>query len=132
MEKQNLPAGNYTAIVVGARVEHYPSGSYIVQLLLSVTQGELKYSKCCKNMFYQDTPEQLALARSHFARIGGKLGDRTTVDTVIDYNTCRGVCLRGVLLFSFKGIFSSGFMPGLFYSSEKRKIFQQDIHQKPL
>ena len=47
MEKQNLPAGNYTAIVVGARVEHYPSGSYIVQLLLSVTQGELKYSKCC-------------------------------------------------------------------------------------
>ena len=51
MEKQNLPAGNYTAIVVGARVEHYPSGSYIVQLLLSVTQGELKYSKCCKNMF---------------------------------------------------------------------------------
>lgn len=80
MEKQNLPAGNYTAIVVGARVEHYPSGSYIVQLLLSVTQGELKYSKCCKNMFYQDTPEQLALARSHFARIGGRLGDRFTVD----------------------------------------------------
>ena len=34
----------------------------------------------------------------------------------------------GVLLFSFKGIFSSGFMPGLFYSSEKRKIFQQYIH----
>ena len=80
MEKQNLPAGNYTAIVVGARVEHYPSGSYIVQLLLSVTQGELKYSKCCKNMFYQDTPEQMALARSHFGRIGGKLGDRSTVD----------------------------------------------------
>ena len=31
-------------------------------------------------MFYQDTPEQLALARSHFARIGGRLGDRSTVD----------------------------------------------------
>lgn len=91
MEKQNLPAGNYTAIVVGARVEHYPSGSYIVQLLLSVTQGELKYSKCCKNMFYQDTPEQLALARSHFARIGGRLGDRTTVDK-FQHSQC--VCCR--------------------------------------
>lgn len=80
MKEQLLPAGNYTVIVVGARVEHYPSGSYIVLLDLAVTQGKMKYSRCRKLMFYQDSQEQLALARSHFARIGGRLGDRTTVD----------------------------------------------------
>lgn len=80
MEEKTLPAGNYTVIVVGARVEHYPSGSYIIILDLVVTQGEQKYDRCRKLMFYQDKPEQLALAKSHFARIGGRLADRSTVD----------------------------------------------------
>ncbi len=73
MEKRQelLPAGDYTAIIAGVRVEDLDSGSKVLILQLVVARGTHRGEQCRKLLFLDCEAEQEAKVR--FARMGAAL-----------------------------------------------------------
>ena len=79
MEKRQelLPAGDYTAIIAGVRVEDLDSGSKVLILQFVVARGPHRGEGCQKLLYLGFDAEQEAKVR--FARMGAALRSLATV-----------------------------------------------------
>lgn len=75
--QEQLPAGDYTAIIAYTRTVELDSGSWILILQLVIARGPHRGQRCEKKLFFGFDEERTAKVR--FARMGGVLRSLDTM-----------------------------------------------------